>query len=253
MEVKITFSPPLIEGILVQRYKRFLADVKMPDGKIITAVCPNTGSMKTCCEPGRPVALSYHAVPTRKYAYTWEMIKMDAGWVGVNTGLPNLLVAQAVQYGMIPELTGYSSVRREVAYGLRSRVDLLLEGPGGRCYVEIKNVSLLLDGCAAFPDAVTERGAKHLDELMKVVKTGDRAVMLFLVQRPDGNMFRPADAFDPVYGQKLREAKEKGVEILVYRAIVSPQGVSWGGSIEKDLKDIAVNSVVIPAKAGIQK
>src|ERR1051326_4519695 len=129
MEVEIAFSPPLRPGTLLRRYKRFLADVRLDEGEIVTALCPNTGSMKNCCEAGRPLLLSYHPGLGRKYPYTWEMINMAQGWVGVNTGLPNNLTALAVQYGMIPELSGYDRVRREVRYGLNSRIDLLLEGP----------------------------------------------------------------------------------------------------------------------------
>jgi sugar fermentation stimulation protein A len=234
VEVGIKFHPPLIPGILLRRYKRFLADVRLRDGKEITVLCPNTGTMKTCCEPGREVRLSYHPGDARKYPHTWEMIRMDAGWVGVNTGLPNNLVAMAVQYGLIPEFVSAKTVRREVKYGQSSRIDLLLEGPAGPCYVEVKNVSMVEGGAALFPDAVTERGLKHLEELTRVVRDGQRAAMLFLVQRPDGAVFRPADAVDPEYGRGLRAAREAGVEVLVYRARVSPEGVQWGESVPTD-------------------
>lgn len=254
MEVEIKFAPPLRRATLIKRYKRFLADVRFEDGTVTTALCPNTGSMKSCCEPGRPVLLSYHPPlfpapsqssgtegapkgrrPPRKYPYTLEMIRMDGGWVGVNTALPNNLVALAVNYGMIPELISYTAVRREVKYGANSRIDLLLEGPPGRCWVEVKNVSLVEGDVACFPDAVTERGTKHLEELIRVRQQGDRAVMLFLVQRGDGRLFRPADHIDPVYGDALRRAVEGGVEVLAYRAVVSPEGVRWGDLMPKDL------------------
>ncbi len=235
MEVEIKFSPPLRPGVLLRRYKRFLADVRCDDGEKLTALCPNTGSMKSCCEPGRPVMLSHHPGDSRKYPYTWEMIRMDKSWVGINTGLPNSLVSMAVRYGMVPELISYTGSRREVPYGRNSRIDLLLEGPPGLCYVEVKNVSLVEGDTACFPDAVSERGTKHLEELMRMVKQGHRAVMLFLVQREDGRVFRPADHIDPAYGETLRRAAEAGVEILPYRAHVSPQGIRWGELIPKDL------------------
>lgn len=235
MEVEIKFFPPLRPAVLVKRYKRFLADVRFENGETATVLCPNTGSMKNCSEPGRPVMLSHHTEASRKYPYTWQMIQMEKSWVGVNTSLPNPLVAMAVQYGMIPELIGFPHARREVPLGDRTRLDFLLEGPPGRCYMEVKNVSLVEGDAACFPDAVTERGTRHLEELMKVSQAGDRAVMLFLVQRSDGKVFRPADHIDPVYGETLRRAAASGVEILVYRAQVSPDGIRWGEAMPKDL------------------
>ncbi len=238
MEAEIIFAPPLERGVLVKRYKRFLADVRLASGRVVTAHCPNTGSMKSCSEPGRPVALSYHPDPGRKHRYTWEMIQMDSGWVGVNTSIPNGLAGLAAKYGLIPEFISYSDVQREVRYGVNSRIDLLLEGPPGRLWVEIKNVSMVEGDVACFPDAVTDRGKKHLEELVRMVQKGDRATMLFVVQRPDGQVFRPADHIDPAYGQALRRAEAAGVEILVYRAEVSPERVRWGNALPKDLSDI---------------
>jgi sugar fermentation stimulation protein A len=235
MEAEIVFSPPLAPGILIKRYKRFLADVRLPSGKVVTVHCPNTGSMKSCCEPGRPVALSYHPDPGRRYPYTWEMIRMDAGWVGVNTAIPNGLAALAAKYGLIPEFISYTTVQREVRYGVNSRIDLLLEGPPGRMWVEIKNVSLLDGKTLCFPDAVTQRGKKHLDELIRMAAQGDRATLLFVVQRPDGHVFRPADSIDPDYASALRRAAQAGVDVLAYRAEVSPQRVRWGGPVPLDL------------------
>ncbi|HOW28337.1 MAG TPA: DNA/RNA nuclease SfsA [Elusimicrobiota bacterium] len=232
------FHPPLREGVLLRRYKRFLADVRFPDGTVTTAVCPNTGSMRSCCEPGRPVMLSHHPETTRRYAYTWEMIRMERGWVGVNTSIPNNLTALAVKYGAIPELISYTSVRREIPTSRHTRLDLLLEGPIGTCYVEIKNVSLCEGEVAYFPDAVTERGAKHLDELVRLSRQGHKTVMMFVVQREDCSLFKPADAIDPDYGKKLREAAAAGVEILVYQALVSPTSVRWGRCLPKDLTDV---------------
>lgn len=222
------FPEPLIRGTLVRRYKRFLAEVRLEDGRVVVAHCPNSGSMLSCREPGRPVLLSRSSNPSRRLAYTWEMIRMGRGWVGINTGRPNRLVREAIAAGKIPELTGFSGIRSEVPYGRRSRVDLLLVGDGAPCYVEVKNVSLVEKGIAYFPDSVTERGTKHLRELMVRVRRGDRAVMFYLVQRSDGRVFRPADHLDPLYGRTLRRALRAGVEILVYRARVSPRGIEIG-------------------------
>ncbi|MBK8575713.1 MAG: DNA/RNA nuclease SfsA [Elusimicrobia bacterium] len=233
----MVFAPPLARGILLKRYKRFLADVRLDSGRTVTAHCPNTGSMKNCCEAGRPVALSYHPDPGRKHRYTWEMIQMDAGWVGVNTVIPNGLAGLAAKYGLIPEFISYTNVQREVRTGVNSRIDLLLEGPPGRLWVEIKNVSMIEGDTLCFPDAVSERGKKHLEELTRVVAKGDRAAMLFVVQRPDGKVFRPADHMDPAYGQALRQAEARGVEVLVYRAVVSPGSSSLGRTRPKDLSD----------------
>lgn len=234
MEVEIKFPAPLRPGTLVRRYKRFLADVRCENGKTVTVLCPNTGSMRACSEPGRPVMLSYHPGEGRKYAYTWEMIRMGDSWVGINTAIPNALVAMAVKYGMVPELISFPSVRREVPCG-ESRLDFVLEGPPGKCFMEVKSVSLVEDGAALFPDAVTERGLRHLEELIKVQREGHRAVAFFLVQRGDGRIFRPADHIDPAYGDALRRAAEAGVEVLVYGAVVSPEGIRWGDRMPKEL------------------
>jgi sugar fermentation stimulation protein A len=235
VEVKINFSPPLRPATLIKRYKRFLADVRLDTGEVITVFCPNTGTMKSCSEPGRPVRLSLHPGDSRQYPYTLEMIQMDGGWVGVNTAIPNSLVALAIEYGMVPELMNYSSIHREVKYGNHSRIDILLEGPPGLCYVEVKNVSLAEGRIACFPDAVSERGTKHLNELMNMVRSGHRAVMVFLVQRSDVDLFRPADHIDPLYGNTLRKASTQGVEVLPYQALVSPEKIQWGPLLPKDL------------------
>ena len=218
--------PSLQPGILLKRYKRFLADIKLDNGSYITAFCPNSGSMLTCKEPGSPVMVSYHDKPGRKHAYTWEMIKINDGWVGINTHRPNILVSEAIAGQQIPELAGYTNIRREVAYGANSRIDILLEKPNQLCYVEVKNVTLVRHGIIEFPDAVTSRGTKHLNELMEMVNQGHRAVMFYLVQRPDGDWFRPARDIDPVYAETLKKATAHGVEMLVYRAAVTPEEIS---------------------------
>ncbi len=218
--------PPLFPGKLVKRYKRFLADIELADGSIITAHCPNSGSMLGCNLPGSPVMVSVSRNPNRKLAHTWELVQVNGFWVGLNTMLPNRLAEEAILDGIITELQGFERLRREVPYGSeRSRIDILLEGEKGRCYVEVKNVTLVQDGLALFPDAITERGQKHLRELMEVVRNGDRGVLLFTVQRGDGSAVAPADTIDPVYGKLLRVAVKNGVEALAYRAEVRPEQI----------------------------
>jgi sugar fermentation stimulation protein A len=214
---------PLYSGLLIRRYQRFLADVELADGSIVTAHCPNSGSMKGCAFPGSPVLLSISDKPERKLRYTWELVMAEGNWVGINTGLPNRLVREGIENGVISELQGYPSIRAEVRYGEeKSRIDLLLEAPSGLCYVEVKNVTLVEGNQALFPDAVTTRGQKHLRELMEVVRQGHRGVIFFVVQRADGEAVAPADAIDPEYGRLLRLAAASGVQILAYRASVSP-------------------------------
>lgn len=217
------FAASLVEGRLIRRYKRFLADIQLP-GAVVTAACPNTGSLMGCCEPGSRVWLSESASATRKYRHTWEIVEVGEVLVGINTGLPNALVAEAIGDGTITELAGYTSLRREVAFGEeRSRVDLLLEASGREdCYVEVKNVTAAASrGVALFPDCVSERGSKHLRELIRLKAKGARPVQLYCVQRGDVREVRPADGIDFEYGRTLREAIAAGVEVLAYRARVS--------------------------------
>lgn len=210
--------PKLITGRLIKRYKRFLADVELEDGAVVTAHCPNSGSMTACSEPGRPVYLSRHDNPRRKLKYTWEMIRMPDSLVGVNTLVPNRLVKTSIKNDRVPELVGYPEVRSEVQTSKGSRLDLVLtDAYGARCFVEIKNCTLVNRGVACFPDAVTQRGRKHLNELQRLTDQGHRCVMFFCVQRMDAECFRPADQIDAAYGEALREVHLKGgVEILVY-------------------------------------
>lgn len=218
--------PKLVRGILVKRYKRFLADVKLDDGKTVTAHCPNTGSMTGCCESGQPVYLSRHDNPRRKLKYTWELIEMPTSLVGVNTLVPNRLVCLSAAAGLISELSGYETVEREVKTGDNSRLDLCLSnGAKDHCYVEIKNCTLVEKGVARFPDAVTTRGLKHLDELARLVDAGRRCVMFYFIQRMDAKVFEPADIIDPDYGKGLRRAVDRGVEILVYDATIDLAGI----------------------------
>jgi len=225
------FDAPLVSGQLKRRYKRFLADVRLASGEEITAHCPNTGSLMGCAEPGSSVWLSRSANPARKYPYTWELVRVRGRvTVGINTARSNSLVHEALTQGVIAELSGYGSIRREVRFGEEnSRVDLLLEDGGASrpCYVEVKNVTAAVKkGVGVFPDAVSTRGTRHLRELMRVVTAGDRAALCFCVQRGDVTEVRPADNIDPVYGATLREAIGAGVEVLAYRARVSPRGIN---------------------------
>ena len=223
------FTQELVSGTLLRRYKRFLADVELENGEMVTAHTPNTGSMMGCCEPGSPVWLSRSDNPKRKYALSWEIVGVEGDTlVGINTGLPNRLVAEAIDNGVVKELQGYADLRKEVRYGKeKSRIDILLEDEQlGLCYVEVKNVTLVNDGHAFFPDAVSSRGAKHLRELAAMCEAGHRGVIFFCVQRVDALDVSPADDIDPEYGKTLREAMASGVEALAYRAEVSPQEIS---------------------------
>ena len=219
------FESTLIRGTLVQRYKRFLADIRLDSGEVVTAHCTNTGSMMGCKEPGSAVYISRSDNENRKLAYTWELILANRTWVGINTMHPNRLVAEAVQSCVIRELCGYEAVRREVKVSAHSRLDLCLDGSNGCCFVEVKNVTLAIDGAAAFPDAVSERATKHLKELMRLKRKGHRAAVVFVIQRDDCDYFRPADEIDPEYGRWLRRAIKAGVEALPYVAKVTSKEI----------------------------
>lgn len=226
------FTTPLLSGVLMRRYKRFMADIKLDNGQIITAHCPNSGSMKTCKTPGWQVMVSESNNPKRKLKYTWEMVHNGTCWIGINTHLPNKIVVEAIKNKKIPELIEYDDIKTEVKYGQNSRIDILLKKDDQFCYVEIKNVTLVEDGYYQFPDAVTERGQKHLRELEKMIAAGHRAVTLYLIQRSDGTTFKPADHIDPSYGQILRNVQQKGVEILPYQAEVTPEHITLINQID---------------------
>ena len=207
---------PLLSGRLVRRYKRFFADVVLEDGREVTAHCPNTGTMLGVAEPDSEVWLSVSDNPKRKLPYTWEIVRADGALVGINPLNANRVVAAALEAGTVPDLDQYGTVRREVKYGEGSRIDFLLTEPDlPDCYVEVKNVHLVRQsGLAEFPDAVTSRGAKHLAELSKVKAAGNRALMLFLVQRGDCDRFQAAADIDPAYDAALESALSAGVEVL---------------------------------------
>lgn len=225
------FATPLIEGVLIKRYNRFFADVTLKDGQAVTAHCANSGSMLSVKEPGSRVWLTPVNDPKRKLKFTWELIEIHGGMVGINTGHPNRLVAEAIAAGEIEPLAGYDSLKREQKYGKNSRIDILLEGPGKpACYVEVKNVTLKRGPGpgipAEFPDSVTERGTKHLNELAEMAKAGHRAVMFYLVQRTDCARFKLAEDIDPAYAKAFEIAMKSGVEALCYGCEISPDGIT---------------------------
>lgn len=221
---------PLFAGRLLRRYQRFLADVELADGRIVTAHTPNTGSMLQCAVPGHRVLVSAAANPLRKLPWTLELIEVNGSWVDTHTLRTNRVVEEGLRSGTIPELSGYD-VSAEVPYG-DSRIDFLLQRGGETILIEVKNVTLCsASGVASFPDAVTERGQKHLRELARAQREGYRAMIFFLVQRSEAITFTPADAIDPRYGQLLREVTQAGVEVLAYRSVVTPETNCIGARI----------------------
>ena len=231
------FSDPYIKGILIKRYKRFLADIELEDGSVITAHTPNTGAMTGCSTPGSRVWLRDTGNPERKYPYSWEIVEARPDvLVGIHTGLSNKLVLEAIEDGVIEELQNYQQILTEVPYGEeKSRIDLLLKKDASvdseQCYVEVKNVTLIEDNIAWFPDAVSVRGTKHLRELIKMVEQGHRAVIFYCVQRNDAVEFRPAETIDPIYSETLQRAVQAGVEAMAYIAAVSTEEIKLTQSI----------------------
>jgi len=228
------FITPLIPGKLIKRYKRFLADIELEDSSVVVAHCTNSGSMISCIEEGARVYLSPAKDPKRKTRFTWEMIEIDNSWVGINTSIPNQLVFEAVRDQKIPQLTGYTFVKREVKFE-DSRFDVYAENEQERCFIEVKNVSMKVGDAALFPDSVTTRGRKHLETLIRVKQQGIRAVMVYVIQRMDVNAFGPAQHIDPDYADALEKAKNAGVEVIALQAKVSPEGIQ----LTKELDSIA--------------
>ena len=231
------FSERLIRGRLIKRYKRFLADIEIENGRVIVAHCANPGSMLNLLEPGAEVWLSRARNPNRKLKYTWEIIKCEGFLVGLNTSLPNKIVEDAIQNEIVKELLGYDSLEREVKYGQNSRIDILLRNSfAPDCYVEVKSVTLkrpeIRDKVAEFPDSVTKRGTKHLHELSALVANGKRAVMFYLVQREDCNKFSIAGDIDPDYAEAFTTAWAAGVEMLCYGCSISPEAIKITGKLE---------------------
>lgn len=243
LAVRVPFQGQVLTGRLQRRYKRFFADVLLdepggPPAAAVTAHTPNTGAMAGLLVSGAPVLVTHNPSPTRKLHYTLQAIRIGRTWVGTNTLVPNRLVELAVQAGLVKELKGYKSVRREVK-NARSRVDLLLdEHVRGRppCWVEVKSVTLREGRFARFPDAVSERGLKHLEDLTEVVRSGQRAAMVYVAQRTDCTSFGPADSCDPAYGEGLRAAKAAGVDVVCLVARVDKRGVHVSGRLPIDLK-----------------
>ena len=224
------YDDTLTKGRLIKRYKRFLADVELENGELVTAHCANSGSMLGLKDEGNTVYLSPNNNPKAKLDWRWELVDVSTSLVNINTSRPNALVEEAIADGTVVVLRGFENMRREVKYGGNSRIDILLEGPG-LCYVEVKSVTLKEGKGAIFPDSVTARGTKHLNELMDMVRDGHRAVMMYLVGRIDCEYFAPADEIDPTYANTLREAVKAGVEVLCYTCELSPQGITVKGTL----------------------
>jgi sugar fermentation stimulation protein A len=230
-DIFLPFPGPLLRGTLIRRYKRFLVDVRLRNHHVVTAHTPNTGSMAGCSEPGSRVFISRSPNLKRKLPYTLELVESNGGLVGINTLVPNRLYRLAAEAGALVPLGPYATVKPEVRVSQRSRIDLKLSDPRRRdCFVEIKNVTLVRPGedVARFPDAVTSRGARHLDELAALAEEGNRAVILFAVQRGDAEAVGPADDIDPHYGETLRRVMHEGVEALAYRFVASEKGIALG-------------------------
>ncbi|OYT12161.1 MAG: DNA/RNA nuclease SfsA [Bacteroidetes bacterium 4572_112] len=218
------FDQQLIPGKLIRRYKRFLTDVELEDGSVVIAHCTNSGTMISCIEEGAPVMLSPAKDPKRKTQFTWEMIFINNAWIGINTIIPNQLVFEAVKNNEIKGLEGYTSVKREVKYE-DSRLDVFAENDKEKCFIEVKNVTMKVGDAVLFPDAVTTRGLKHLETLIRIKEAGMRAVMVYVIQRTDVNYFGTAKHIDPNYAEALQRAMNKGVEVFPIMATVSPEGI----------------------------
>ncbi|NAX47108.1 DNA/RNA nuclease SfsA [Photobacterium halotolerans] len=232
----MTYTPSLQPATLIKRYKRFLADIALPDGTVTTIHCANTGAMTGCAEPGSTIWYSTSDNPKRKYAHSWELTQtQDGHWICINTARANQIVVEALKNNHIPELSGYASLRTEVKYGTEnSRVDIVLDDPLlPSCFIEVKSVTLLEDnGRGYFPDAVTTRGQKHLRELADVAATGQRAVLFFAVLHSGIENVAAAHHIDPVYDELLEQAEKAGVEVLCYRAEISPTALTLSQRIE---------------------
>ena len=228
------FLKSLVHGKLIKRYKRFLAHIELYSGDIVVAHCTNSGSMRTCIEEGAEVYLTHVDDPKRKTKYTWEMIKINGGWIGINTGIPNVLVYEAIRNQEIEGLNAYTEVKREVKFG-DSRFDIFAKNNKEACFIEVKNVSMRVGDYARFPDAVTTRGKKHLETLIKVKEAGMRAVMFYVIQRSDVSIFGLAKDIDSAYANALKNAMNKGVEVFAIQAVVKPEGVKLIKQLPIDL------------------
>ncbi|MDA0221919.1 MAG: DNA/RNA nuclease SfsA [Proteobacteria bacterium] len=228
------FQTPLIRATLVRRYKRFLADIILPDGREVVAHCANPGAMTGLNMPGATIWVEPNDDPKRKLRFSWKLVEIGTDWACIDTALPNELVAEALAQRQIPELAIFDTLKREVKYGENSRIDFLLNTGGLNTYVEVKAVSLKRDGWAEFPDSVTKRGTKHLNELAKMVVQGHRSVMVYLVQRTDCIRFRLAADIDPSYAAAFTRASDAGVEMLCLATEISPYGMLVAGLLPID-------------------
>lgn len=217
---------PRQHGFLVKRYKRFLADISLPDGSILTVHCPNSGSMKGCSSPGSEVVISKSANPKRKYAWTLEMVREKNCWIGVNTSMTNKLVREGLESGVIDDFGQITSIQPEVKVSDKSRLDFLVQAGDKKNYIEVKNCSLAENSVALFPDAITSRGTRHLLELDRLREEGAGTTVIFCVQRTDVRSFMPAESIDPEYAETLYRVHENGVMILAYQADVCPSSVT---------------------------
>ena len=230
------FEQPLLEGTLIRRYKRFLADVKLRNGDEITAHCANPGSMMGCSEPGSKVLISVHEDPRRRFKHQVEIVYAGRTPVGVHTGRPTAVLIEAIMHGKISELAGYATLRREVSVPRESHIDVVLEGNGLRpVYIRAENVTLAYEGVSYFPDAVSPRGIQHMSELTDIVREGSRAMIFLLAQRSDVEHLRPADHIDPEFGQAFRDGIARGVEAIGYRAKVTRKGIELDKKLPVDL------------------
>lgn len=220
------FKKSLIPGVLIRRYKRFLVDVKFPDGTVVTAHCSNTGSMMQVSEPGSMIMLSEADNPDRKTQYDWQMILVNGMWAGINTSMPNILLKEGFESGVIRQFHGFDTIKTEMPQGKNYRADAVLTGIKGKMFVEAKNVTLVENGCALFPDAVTSRGFKHLEKLAEMVRRGHYAALFFLSQRMDAECVGTASHIDPRYAERLAAAVQEGVEVIAWRAKVTPKSIT---------------------------
>lgn len=224
----MTFSTKLLGGTLVKRYRRFLVDVQLDNGSIVTAHCPNSGTIVGCCEPGRPVLLSQNNDPHRRNAYTFEMINMNGTWVGVNVFVPRKVVAESLRAHRIPSLIGFDDLTLDAEYGLGNTVDILMLGVEYNLFMNVYHVAWVENRVAKFPETANARARKGMQNLLDIAEQGHRAVAFFLVQRGDCDRFAPAVDVDPEFGNIFKKAQLKGVEIMAYRADVSPKGIQLG-------------------------
>ena len=225
------FSTTLIGGKLVRRYRRFLVDVQLENGSIVTAHCPNSGSMVGCSEPGRPVLLSASKDPHRRNAYTWELINMNDTWVGVNVAIPRKVIAESLQARCIPSLQDYQELLLDAEYGRHNKVDIMMHGVERNVFINVYHVAWVKNSIALFPEAANARARKGLADLAEIAAQGHRAIAFFFVQRGDCNAFSPATAVDPEYGKLFKEAQHRGVEMMIYRAAITPSEIALGAPI----------------------